>query len=323
MRPTALPQLVVLLLTLALAHTIGACGDDAAPTPCVTDADCTDGSVCEAEACTDAETAGRPAIDDVEVPAGAFMMGCDEGGSEADCEAAEGPRHEVTTPAYRIDRLEVTATAFAAFLAAIGGNDCSGEECYDPYFGDPPLEETEDDTYLVKSGLGQRPMAEVTWYGADAYCTWRGQHLCSEAEWEKAARGGCELADDCATWAPRYPWGDEEANCDRAHVSDGGFGCGTETTADVGSYPAGASPYGALDMAGNVWEWVADRWHEDYSSADAPNDGSPWVDGAGSLRVIRGGGFKSADMFVRTSHRWNGGAGDSIDQRGFRCCSAE
>ena len=322
MRRTAQPLLPGLPLALAFAL-LGpsACSDDAAPTPCAADAGCPAGSVCEAEACVDAETAGRPGIDDVEVPAGAFMMGCDAGGPEAECEPTEGPRHEVTTAAYRIDRTEVTATAFTAFLVARGTNDCAGEECYDPHFGDPPVEEIAGGGWAVKVGLGQKPMAEVTWYGADAYCTWRGQHLCSEAEWEKAARGGCDVADDCAAWAPRYPWGDAEATCDRAHMSDGEFGCGTDATADVGSYPAGASPYGALDMAGNVWEWVRDAWHEDFDDPEAPTDAAPWL--GGSLKVIRGGGFKSADMFVRTSHRWNGGAGDSIDQRGFRCCRAE
>ena len=312
-----------LALAIALLAVGGpACdGDGAAPTPCSTDAECDAGEVCEPSgdegACSPATD--RPAIDDVAVPAGPFWMGCDVG-VEPDCEAAEGPRHQVEVPAFRIDRTEVTAEAFAAFLTR-QGDDCGGEDCYDAVFGEPPVEASGDGAWAARAGLGQRPMAEVTWYGADAYCRWRGQALCAEAQWEKAARGGCELADgDCAAWAPRFPWGDDEASCAVAHMSAGEYGCGTDGPSDVGAYPAGASPYGALDLAGNVWEWVQDSWHEGY--ADAPTDGSAWQGGT-SLRVVRGGGFKSAGFFLRTSHRWNGGAGDSVDQRGFRCCRAE
>jgi formylglycine-generating enzyme required for sulfatase activity len=310
------------LWVVAAVAAWGAVGCDSGE-PCARDVDCAAGQVCSdpggAGSCVAAASAGRSALDDKAVPAGDFLMGCDPG-SDADCADAEGPAHVVTTGAYRIDRLEVTAGDFAAFLTQ-NGNVCGAAPCVKTAFVDPPVEDT-GSGWRAKAGLERRPAVEVTWLGAQAYCAWRGQRLCSEAEWEKAARGGCELAGgDCAASARIFPWGGASAGCERAvmvETATDPAGCGTGATFDVGSKPAGASPYGVLDMAGNAWEWVADFWHEGY--AGGPTDGSAWEDPASCCRVYRGGGADSIANFVRATHRWNGGPGDSYAFRGFRCC---
>jgi formylglycine-generating enzyme required for sulfatase activity len=291
--------------------------------PCERDTDCAAGSVCSepggAGSCVGAASAGRSALDEKAVPAGDFLMGCDPT-SDSDCADEEGPPHVVKTGAYRIDRLEVTAGDFAAFLTQ-NGNACGSGVCVKTAFVDPPVENV-DGGWRAKAGLERRPMVEVTWFGAQAYCAWRGQRLCSEAEWEKAARGGCELAGgDCAASARVFPWGGASADCSRAvmvETATDPVGCGTGATFDVGSKAGGASPYGVMDMAGNAWEWVQDRWHAGYT--DAPADGSAWEEPTSCCRVFRGGGADSITNFVRSTHRWNGGPTDAYAFRGFRCC---
>ncbi len=290
--------------------------DDAAVqgAACVRDAECPAGQVCDTPGgeghCVTA-SATRPALDEVSVPAGAFTMGCDPG-ADAACEDTEAPPHEVTVPAFRVDRTEVTVAAYAAFLTAVEGS-CTGGPCLNA-FGALPVDETEPGQWAANPGAARHPMTQVTWHGAAAYCAWRGQALCTEAQWERAARG-----DGART----YPWGDEAPSCERALMDAGEPGCGAGGVEDVGTRAAGASPFGALDMAGGVWEWVEDRWHDGY--AGAPTDGSAWTeDGVGKdLRVIRGGGWRSGAEFLRAAHRWNGGAGDANEVRGFRCCRVD
>lgn len=200
----------------------------------------------------------------VSVPAGEFQMGSPQGAGESD----ERPQRTVYLDAFWIGQTEVTNAQYQRCVAA-GICRQSG------YAGDGRFK-----------GANQ-PVVGVSWDDATAYCAWAGLRLPTEAEWEKAARG---------TDGRIYPWGNQAPACDLANYFDcvGGL-------ASAGSYPAGASPYGVLDMAGNVWEWVAD-WYDGnyYASAPAANPTGP---AAGEFRVLRGGSTYNNDNIVRSAYR--------------------
>lgn len=150
------------------------------------------------------------------------------------------------------------------------------------------------------AGRGDHPQNALTWQQARDLCTFLGGRLPSEAEWEAAAAGP----------SPRpYPWGDAPPSCaaGRGVWAEGGgtasWGCGRGGTAPLKGRPAGASPLGAEDMAGNLWEWVEDCWHADLAAA--PSDGSPWTTACeGPKRVIRGGSYYGDDPAeLRTTRR--------------------
>ena len=172
------------------------------------------------------------------VPAGAFLMGSrdDDPQSWAD----ETPRHKVTLDAYWIDRTEVTNVMYARCVQAgvCKAPKLSRSYTRESYFGNPQYE--------------NYPVIYVSWGAAYRYCQWAGRRLPTEAEWEKAARG---------TTGQRYPWGNQPPDATRGNGEEPG-----SDTAAVGSYPAGISPYGALDMTGNVWEWISD-WYNDSTLA--------------------------------------------------------
>jgi formylglycine-generating enzyme required for sulfatase activity/predicted Ser/Thr protein kinase len=223
---------------------------------------------------------GGPAAppDMVHVPAGEFTMGSNEGESD------EQPVHTVYLDAFYIDKTEVTNTQYRACVEA---GSC-----------DAPS----DTIYCDDADYAQHPVVYVNWNDADAYCRWAGKRLPSEAEWEKAARG---------TDGRTYPWG-EGVDCDHAQYR----GCGGQTV-PVGSRPKGASPYGTLDMAGNVYEWVADWYGEDYySRSPGRNPSGPDF---GEYRVLRGGSWISVPDDVRGANRAWYVPVSRFNGRGFRC----
>jgi formylglycine-generating enzyme required for sulfatase activity/PKD repeat protein len=251
------------------------------------------------------------------IPAGEFQMGCHpahNGGFS--CSSDELPLHTVYLDAYNIDKYEVTNAQYADFLNARDSNDCGGYECIDLDDSDRHIS-LQDDQYVVDAGYDDHPVIEVTWYGADAYCLAGGKRLPTEAEWEKAARGGSDTR--------AYPWGDQTPDCSLANFYVGGStGYCVGDTTQVGSYPTGASPYGALDMAGNVWEWVNDWYVSDYYDS-YPVDGwpnNPPGPDTGTSKLLRGGGWYVVDSSLRVATRVNDLYPDLSGNRdGFRCAS--
>jgi formylglycine-generating enzyme required for sulfatase activity len=220
--------------------------------------------------------ASRPAHDRVAISAGPFTAGSTRGDED------ERPVRKVTVKAFAIDRTEVTRGDYAACVTA---GHCQA---------------TADKT--VADGPEARlPITGVDWNDAQAYCKFAGGRLPSEVEWEKAARG---------TDGREYPWGND---IDCAHANWGSFegegpcaGKNPGHPVAVGQYPTGASPYGLLDMGGNVWEWVADRY-----------DGDP------ARRVVRGGSCCTFFVGPRAANR-NAWAPEHRDgDLGFRCAASK
>jgi len=246
----------------------------------------------------------------IPVPAGPFYMGCREDDAEwCDflsncCAPAEYPQHVVGVPTFYIDETEVTVEAYRGCVAD-GACPIVGGSTFCNY-GRP--------------GRDLHPVNCLGREAGSAFCAWAGKRLCSEAEWEKAARGGCDLnggAADCQERMRHFPWGDDAPTCERAILYDPVARCGDEGTSPVGSRPGGASPYGALDMSGNALEWVEDCGHRDYDGA--PTDGTPWTTDCDGLDVARGGSFWSVAPLVRAATRHRGPGEDWCC--GVRCCS--
>jgi formylglycine-generating enzyme required for sulfatase activity len=167
------------------------------------------------------------------------------------------------------------------------------------------------------AGLDNLPVVLVSWNDANAYCQWAGRQLPTEAQWEKAARG---------TDGRIYPWGNQNVAGNLLNFADLHLGVswadktvndGYEFTAPVGSYPAGASPYGVLDLAGNVWEWVAD-WYADKYYAESPAQNPPGPS-SGQGRVMRGGGWSDVAARVRAASRRHEPPDSRHADVGFRC----
>jgi formylglycine-generating enzyme required for sulfatase activity/energy-coupling factor transporter ATP-binding protein EcfA2 len=233
-----------------------------------------------------------------EIPAGEFWMGTSEqriaallsrfGGEQAWYES-ESPQRRVRVPVYAISRVPITNAQYRLFTEATGHPPPGHWEA-----GGPP------------KGIESHPVVYVSWHDALAYCRWLGQMtgkgiaLPSEAQWEKAARGHQDQRE--------FPWGDafEATRCNSAYLRLG-------NTTPVGIFPEGASPYGVLDMSGNVWEWCQTKWQGNYQAYADDND--PEGD---APRVLRGGAFDGYQGDVRCAYRYGGDPHGRDYSVGFR-----
>ncbi|MDX8405036.1 MAG: formylglycine-generating enzyme family protein [Mariprofundus sp.] len=230
----------------------------------------------------------------ITIPAGVFTMGTDDPRSNDE----NKPAHQVRVPAYKIDKYLVTQAEYARFVAAKHYR--------------PPLNWQDGH---IDDGMGMYPVTMISWYNARDYCTWVGKRLPSETEWEKAARG-----DDGRRW----PWGNamDPENLNTYYK--------VRHTSAVNQYPGGASPYGVLDMAGNVQQWVADQFAP-YSGTGAkhevfePKAVDPHYQRGSDekeeliYRVMRGGSWKSDPLSTTTYHRNYALPNYASDFFGFRC----
>jgi serine/threonine protein kinase len=216
------------------------------------------------------------------IPAGAFQMG--------------PSRRKVHLEAYYLDRTPVTNQEFLRFVEVTG---------YKPKDEAAPRFLSQLRGGKIPKGLSHHPVVYVSWTDARAYATWAGKRLPSEAEWEKAARG---------TDGRKYPWGRSDPTPTRAN-----YGSKDGSTAAVGTFPEGASPYGILDLAGNVWEWCED--HDDPSFYEDGPSHNPRNDRVGEkpLLVMRGGSWLYGARSLRTYARTSFEAHYRFASGGFRC----
>jgi len=259
------------------------------------------------------------------VPAGEFKMG----GSSHSIDSL--PSHVVDLDAFWIDKTEVTNAMFAKFIESSGYvTDAEKAGSSNEY------RTTDEGDYFEEvrgsgwnhphgedsniSGLEDHPVVHVSWNDGNAYCSWAERRLPTEAEWEKAASFSASEGKKYV-----YSWGnsfdgnrlnfcDENCSLDYAiQFWDDGFA----ETSPVGSYPLGASPYGALDMAGNVMEWVADWYGENYyQNSPLVNPSGPE---SGENRVQRGGAWNTNDYYVSSSSRFGWEPSFTNGAAGFRC----
>jgi formylglycine-generating enzyme required for sulfatase activity len=233
----------------------------------------------------------------VPIPAGSFRMGSNDFRNQK-------PPYDVYLDAFEIGRFPVTVQEFAKFVDGRGYQDRRW------WKHEAPGERNAPDAWQDQLARPNHPVTRVSWFEAAAYCQWlsdytgRRVRLPTEAEWERAACGGLKR---------KYPWGDPEPDSGRANFREGGLG----GTTPVGLYPSGSSPEGVLDMAGNVWEWVAD-WYGKYNYQRSPRR-NPLGPDSGRYRAFRGGSWLVVAFHLRVSVRIWDVPGFRVDDLGFRC----
>ncbi len=259
---------------------------------------------------------GRDGAEMMLIPAGEFKMGSNDYDDEK-------PVHTVYLDAFHMDKYEVTNARYAEFLNEYGKTtDAVGHELID-IDGYYSLIEKSGSIYRAQKGYENHPVTMVSWYGAAAYAQFYGKRLPTEAEWEKAARGGLE--------GKKYPWGDEIDPTKANYDSDGSRGW---TIEDMLKYlkPVDSLPpngYGLYNMAGNVWEWCADEFDANYYSKSPKNNptgpGIPvrfangdFTNVKGSC-VLRGGSWRSFTNYLRCAYRYGDDANNTYYNNGFRC----
>jgi formylglycine-generating enzyme required for sulfatase activity len=224
----------------------------------------------------DKSTSAADGMVQVYVPGGKFQMG----GVDADAQDDEKPAHFVTVGPFWMDIHEVTTAMYQLCVAA---GTCN-----------PPREFKSEgrESYFGNKDFADYPVVFVSWEDAKNYCAWAGRELPTEAQWEYAARGSADFR--------RFPWGDQSPTNNLAN-----YDFTVRDTTRVGSFPNGASSFGILDMAGNVWEWVADFYDPQYyAQAPADNPTGPNAAGPnGPRRVIRGGSWADNFKDLRVSNR--------------------
>jgi len=232
------------------------------------------------------EIVGRDGAPMVLVPAGEFTMGSDKGDED------EAPVHRVQLHAFYLDKFEVTNSRFAKFVEAIQS--------------EPPWGFDDKGTPVVDA---DRPVRWVNWMDAMAYCLWVGKRLPTEAEWEKAARGTDERI---------YPWGNDPPTS--VHAVYGRKDGSEETISVIGDRSKGQSPYGAHDLAGNLYEWVMDWYAEHYYLNFATNLAvDPRGPNEGTAKVQRGGSYINNPYRLRSTFRTKGDPAEEDPHVGFRC----
>jgi formylglycine-generating enzyme required for sulfatase activity len=223
----------------------------------------------------------------VYIPSGIFPMGSSD--SDPGSFDHEKPQHNVYLDGYWIDQTPITNYMYAACVQA---GHCS-----------PPAHPAAEKIPYDSSVMAYQPIIYVSWFDAEIYCEWAGRRLPTEAEWEKAARG---------TDGRLYPWGEN-----KPHSGTANFNNTLGITTDVGEYPEGASPFNILDMAGNVRQWVADWYQENYYAISP--DTNPLGPESGTERVLRGGAYSDTAVNLRSATRFFHEPGSPGINRGFRC----
>ncbi|HPZ07916.1 MAG TPA: SUMF1/EgtB/PvdO family nonheme iron enzyme, partial [Candidatus Eremiobacteraeota bacterium] len=241
----------------------------------------------------------------VTIPEGYFLMGAND--KDIDADTREKPSHRVYLSSYKIDIYEVTNARYCEFLNEKGMERDENDNLLISLDEFCKIENASGH-YRVKAGYENHPVVCVSWYGAQAYATWVGKRLPTEAEWERAAKGSKDFI---------YPWGNkwDPSRCSNSTVGGGAL------LMPTGSYPSGASPDKVMDMAGNVWEWCSDWYGGDYYSTvlSQGNKNPRGPDVSTSYKVIRGGGWDSDNSrYFRSTGRSGSKPSKTGESLGFR-----